>query len=279
MAKTWRGHALFAYAMAMLVFLYLPLVILAAYSFNDSRLNAVWSGFTVNWYISLLHDRFVLDALSNSLIIAGISTVVSTVLGTLGAIGIFYTRKRWYKNTLEFVNQIPVVNAEIVTAVSLCILFTFAAQIFGIQRSFLTLVIGHAVFSIPYVVMSVKPKLEQMDPALYEAAMDLGATQGQALRKVIIPQIIPGILSGFMLSVTLSLDDYVITAFTKPTTMGFETISTYVDGQTAKGGLPSQLRAFTAILFAVILIVMIGMNVKVALDSRKNRKLYEGGKK
>ena len=154
------------------------------------------------------------------------------------------------------------------TAVSLCVLFVIFAKIFGIQRSFGTLVIGHVVLSIPYVVMSVKPKLEQMDPSLYEAAMDLGATQTQSLFKVIIPDIIPGILSGFLLSITLSLDDFVITAFTKPSTGGFDTISTYVDSTTAKGGLPLQLRAFTAILFVVILIVMILMNVRSAKNAK-----------
>ena len=173
------------------------------------------------------------------------------------------------KNTMDFVTQIPVVNAEIVTAVSLCVLFVILASVFKIERSFGTLVIGHIVLSIPYVVMSVKPKLEQMDPALYEAAMDLGATQTQALWKVIIPDIVPGILSGFLLSITLSLDDYVITAFTKPTIGKFNTISTYVDGVTKKAGLPTQLRAFTAILFAVILIVMIVMNVRSNINAKK----------
>ena len=153
--------------------------------------------------------------------------------------------------------------------VSLCVLFVILASVFKIERSFGTLVIGHIVLSIPYVVMSVKPKLEQMDPALYEAAMDLGATQTQALWKVIIPDIVPGILSGFLLSITLSLDDYVITAFTKPTIGGFNTISTYVDAVTKKAGLPTQLRAFTAILFAVILIVMIVMNVRSNMNAKK----------
>ncbi|MCQ2086846.1 MAG: ABC transporter permease [Bacilli bacterium] len=268
----------------VLLLLYAPLIYITVFSFTTHKTTGMWSGFSFENYTTLFNvngnktAQAIWGAAKNTMFVALAAAGISTVIGTLGAIGIFYTKKKWYKNTLEFVNQIPVVNAEIVTAVSLCILFTFTAQLFGIQRSFLTLVIGHAVFSIPYVVMSVQPKLEQMDSALYEAAMDLGATQTQALFKVIIPQIIPGILSGFMLSVTLSLDDYVITAFTKPTTMGFETISTYVDGQTAKGGLPTQLRAFTAILFAVILIVMIGMNVKVALDSRKAKKLYGGEK-
>ena len=144
-------------------------------------------------------------------------------------------------------------------------------------RSFLTLVIGHVVLSVPYVVMSVEPKLEQMDPSLYEAAMDLGATQTKALWKVIIPDIVPGILSGFLLSVTLSLDDYVITAFTKPTSGNFNTISTYVDNAMRKPGFPTQFRAFTAILLVVILLVVVFMNVisnrrsKLALKKEKNK--------
>ena len=171
------------------------------------------------------------------------------------------------KNTLDFVTQSPIVNAEIVTAVSLCILFVICSSF--MPRSFLTLVIGHVVLSIPYVVLSVTPKLEQMDPSLYEAAMDLGATQTQALWKVVIPDIIPGILSGFMLSITLSLDDYIITAFTKPTHGGFDTISTFVDTETKRSGLPTQLRAFTAILFGLILIVMVVMNIKSSQNAKK----------
>lgn len=264
----------------MLLLLYAPLIYITVYSFTTAKTTGMWSGFSLENYTTLFNPgknkiaSQIWDACGNTMLVALSAAAISTVIGTLGAIGIFYIRKKWFKNTLEFINQIPVVNAEIVTAVSLCILFAITVK----ERSFLTLIIGHSVLALPYVVMSVKPKLEQMDPALYEAAMDLGATQTQALWKVIIPEVIPGILSGFMLSVTLSLDDYVITAFTKPTTKGFETISTYVDGQTAKGGLPTQLRAFTAILFAVILLVMIGMNVKVALDSKKSKKLYKGEK-
>ena len=257
----------------VLILMYAPLIYITVYSFTTSKTTGVWTGFTFNNYTSLFDSnnkiaQNIWSAAGNTILVALTSAAISTVLGTLGAIGIFYLRKKWMKNSMDFVTQIPVVNAEIVTAVSLCVLFVICAKAFGLQRSFLTLVIGHVVLSIPYVVMSVQPKLEQMDPALYEAAMDLGATQTQSLWKVIIPDIVPGILSGFLLSITLSLDDYVITAFTKPTTGGFDTISTYVDAVTKKAGLPTQLRAFTAILFAVILIVMVVMNIKSARNAK-----------
>lgn len=258
----------------ILVLMYAPLIYITVFSFTTSKTTGVWTGFSLSNYQTLFdsNNKFaqnIWSAAGNTVLVAVVAATISTVLGTLGAIGIFYLRKKWMKNTMDFVTQIPVVNAEIVTAVSLCVLFVICAKVFNLQRSFVTLVIGHVVLTIPYVVMSVQPKLEQMDPALYEAAMDLGATQTQSLIKVIIPDIVPGILSGFLLSVTLSLDDYVITAFTKPTTSGFDTISTYVDSATKKAGLPVQLRAFTAILFAVILIVMVVMNIKSAKNSQK----------
>lgn len=259
----------------VLLMMYAPLIYITIYSFTTNQTTGIWSGFSLDNYKTLFryatnkNAQKIWDAAKNTALVALTSATISTVLGTLGSIGMYYTRKKWIKNSLEFVNQIPVVNAEIVTAVSLCVLFVITAKAFGLSRSFLTLVIGHVVLSIPYVVMSVKPKLEQMDPSLYEAAMDLGANQTQALFKVIIPDVVPGILSGFLLSITLSLDDFVITAFTKPTTGGFDTISTYVDAATAKGGLPTQIRAFTALLFAVILIVMILMNIKSVRDAKK----------
>ena len=290
----------------VLFLMYSPLLYVAVYSFSTDKQEGGRIIFSLQNYIDLfkinprtignvssIHDFSSFEtyisklfvntkyagpiwvAALNTMIVAISSALISTVLGTLGAIGIYYLRKKWMKNTLDFVTQIPIVNAEIVTAVSLCVLFVIAAKVFHIERSVFTLIIGHVVFSIPFVVLSVKPKLEQMDPSLYEAAMDLGATQTKALWKVIIPDIIPGILSGFLLSITLSLDDYVITVFTKPTTGGFDTISTYVDSVTVKQGLPTQLRAFTAILFVVILIVMVGMNV-YSIRKAKKEKVKKG---
>ena len=269
------GALMFVYFILLLM--YAPLVYITVFSFTDAKTTGSWgaNGFTFKLYESLfnyagnLKSQEIWNAARNTILIAVVSASVSVVLGTLGAIGIYYTRRKWWRNTLEFANQIPIVNAEIVTALSLCILFV---SVLRMETSFFSLVVGHVVLSLPYVVLSVLPKLEQMDPSIYEAAMDLGATQTRALFKVVIPDIMPGILSGFMLSITLSLDDYVITTFTKPG--DFETISTYVDSAMRKGGLPTQLRAFTAILFGVILLAMIGMYVKSAISVRKqNRKL------
>ena len=259
----------------VLILMYAPLVYITVFSFTDAPTTGSWGGFSMKLYETLFNysgnakSQAIWNAARNTILVALVSAVISVVIGTLGAIGIYYTRKKWWRNTLEFANQIPIVNAEIVTALSLCILFV---SVMHMETSFFSLVVGHVVLSLPYVVLSVLPKLEQMDPSIYEAAMDLGATQTRALFKVVIPDIMPGILSGFLLSITLSLDDYVITTFTKPGS--FETISTYVDSAMRKGGLPTQLRAFTAILFGVILLAMIGMYVKSALDVRKqNRKL------
>ena len=263
----------------VLLLMYAPIIYITVYSFSEGT-TGVWTGFSINNYTTLFdlgsndYAKKIWGAAGNTALVALTAATVSTILGTLGAIGIYYSRKKWIKNSLDLVTQIPIVNAEIVTAVSLCILFVLCSSF--MPRSFLTLVIGHVVLSIPYVVISVKPKLEQMDPALYEAAMDLGATQTQALWKVIVPDIVPGILSGFLLAFTLSLDDYVITAFTKPTTGGFDTISTYIDAATKKSGLPPQFRAFTAILFAVILIVVVVMNVKSNQNAKKVMKKEKG---
>ena len=264
----------------ILTLMYAPIVYIAIFSFTKHPTTGVWSGFSLDNYINLFRPgnvdaEKIWSAAGNTALVALTAASISTILGTLGAIGIYYTRRKWIKNTMDFVTQIPVVNAEIVTAVSLCVLFVMCSKF--MPRSFLTLVVGHVVLSVPYVVMSVEPKLEQMDPSLYEAAMDLGATQTKALWKVVIPDIVPGILSGFLLSVTLSLDDYVITAFTKPTSGNFNTISTYVDSAMRKSGVPTQFRAFTAILLVVILSVVVSMNVissrrtKLALKKEKNK--------
>ena len=264
----------------VLILMYAPILYIAIFSFTKHQTTGMWSGFSFDNYINLFRPenidaQKIWSAAGNTALVALTAASISTILGTLGAIGIYYTRRKWIKTGMDFVTQIPVVNAEIVTAVSLCVMFVMCSKF--MPRSFLTLVIGHVVLSIPYVVMSVEPKLEQMDPSLYEAAMDLGATQTKALWKVIIPDIVPGILSGFLLSVTLSLDDYVITAFTKPTSGNFNTISTYVDSAMRKSGVPTQFRAFTAILLVVILLVVVFMNVisnrrsKLALKKEKNK--------
>ncbi|MDY4788439.1 MAG: ABC transporter permease [Bacilli bacterium] len=245
-----------------LFLMYLPILVLIVFSFTDSKNIGVWNGFSFNLYVSLFKNKEILQVTLNTIIVALSSALVATILGSLGAIGIFYSKRRT-KRVMDFAGQIPIMNAEIVTALSLTILFVFV----GAKFNFLTLLIGHVVLTVPFVVLSVMPKLKQMDPNTYEAALDLGATPTYALWKVIIPEIIPGIISGFMLAVTLSLDDYIITAFTKNDS--FQTLSTYIYGVTSKkGSLPPQLRALTTIIFLIILGVLFIVNFRHKKESK-----------
>ncbi|HOE06341.1 MAG TPA: ABC transporter permease [Bacilli bacterium] len=245
-----------AYISIMLLFMYAPLIVLAIFSFTNTQNIGTWNGFSFELYHLMFKNKDIMESLYNTLMVAIVSSVVSTILGTLGAIGIFYSGRK-VKKSMEAISQIPVLNAEIVTALSLTILFVFV----GVEFNFITLLIGHVVLTVPFVVLSVTPKLKQMDPSIYEAALDLGATPNTALWKVIVPEIIPGVFSGFILAITLSLDDYIITAITRNNS--FQTLSTYVYGATArKGALPPALRALSTIIFVVILIVLIIVNAR-----------------
>ena len=246
------------YIWLILLVMYLPILVLIAFSFTTSQNVGQWAGFSVELYKNLFTSKEIWVATGNTLIIAVTSAVLSVILGTAGAIGAFYSKKRM-KRVYEVVNQIPIVNAEIVMALSLCIMFTFlGTYIFRTElASYWTLLIGHMVLATPFVFISVMPKLQQMDPSLYEAAMDLGCTPNQALRKVIIPEVTPGILSGFLLSITLSLDDFVITDFTRGAGLlsgekQIETISTYVQAHIKKRPVPPELRALTTIIFILV---------------------------
>ena len=207
-------------------------------------------------------------AIGNTVIIAVISAVCSTILGTLGAVGGHYLKRKG-RAVLENINQIPVVNAEIVMALSLVVMFVFIGNmIFAGQNlfSFWTLLAGHIVISAPFVYLNVKPKLLQMDPSLYEAALDLGCAPRQALYKVVLPEILPGIFSGFMLAITLSLDDFIVTAFTRGSGLlsganNIETISTLVQAKIKKGPIPPEMRALTTIIFLIVLLVVIGITI------------------
>lgn len=253
------------YVYILLFVMYAPLLLLIVYSFTNTKLIGNWDGFSLHLYGALFKDKEIMQAFLNTFLVAIASAVVSTVLGTLGAIGIFYSGKR-SKAVLEGMSSIPVMNAEIVTALSLTILFVFC----GIQFNFITLLIGHVVLTIPFVVLSVRPKLMQMDPNIYEAALDLGATPGKALRSIVLPEIMPGVFSGFILSITLSLDDYIITAFTRDT--AFQTLSTYVYGVTSKkGALPPSLRALTTIITLIALVILIIVNIQSSREKEKKR--------
>ena len=254
----------------VLILMDLPIFYLIVNSFTTARITGTWNGFSMIPYQTLFnyagnkYAQKIWNACGNTILVALISGALATIVGTAGAIGTHYMKRKWLKSTFSFVNQIPVVNAEIVMAISLCILFVSMNW----PRTFITLIIGHMVLTLPFVVLSVEPKLEQMDNSLVEAAQDLGATEREAIFKVMIPDILPGIISGFLLSVTLSLDDYIITAFTKPG-QGFDTISTYVEAVTKKESLPIQLRAFTTVLFIIVMTAMFIISMKLRKRSER----------
>ena len=255
------------YVYILLLVMYAPLLLLIVFSFTNTKIIGKWDGFSLHLYEALFKDAEIMQAFGNTFLVAISSAVVSTILGTMGAIGIFYSGKR-SKAIMEGISNIPVINAEIVTALSLTILFVMA----GVTFNFITLLIGHVVLTIPFVILAVRPKLMQMDPNIYEAALDLGATPKKALRTIVIPQIMPGIVSGFILSITLSLDDYIITAFTRDT--AFQTLSTYVYGVTSKKGtLPPSLRALTTIITLIALVILIIVNIQSSGEKKKNEKI------
>ncbi|MBR2969080.1 MAG: ABC transporter permease [Clostridia bacterium] len=250
----------------VMLFIYTPILVLVVYSFTDSTVIGVWEGFSFQLYSDLFHDKAIMKIVGDTILLAAGAGIISTILGTTAAIGIFHSKKR-AATVMNTVNNIPIINAEIVTALSLALLFAFVLTF--INKRIISLLIGHVVITTPFVILSVMPKLKQMDPNVYEAALDLGASPTKALFTVVLPEILPGMLSGFMLSVTLSLDDYIVTAFTKPET--FNTISTYVYNAVkvpANSALPG-LRALSTLIFVLIIIIVILMNVVKKKEVRK----------
>ena len=247
-------------------FMYIPVLILAFFSFTDSTTIGAVRGFSLHNYVTLFTTEELRNMIIGTVLLAVGAAVISSILGTVGAIGAFYSRPVT-KRMVETANQIPVVNADVVTAFSICILLIV---VLGIEKNtFIPLVIGHVVLCTPFVYLAVMPKLKQMDNGLYEAALDLGATPFQALYKIVIPQIIPGIISGFMLSITLSLDDYFISTYTKPAT--FDTISTYVVNATrgAQTEIKTALWALSTVIFLVVILAVVIMNVASAKTEKK----------
>ncbi len=254
----------FCYIILILAFVYVPILLLVFYSFNQGKTIGNFEGFSLIWYRKLGDIK---DVVVNTVVLALVSAIVATVLGTLGAIGIFYNKGKLGK-TVNGMSQIPVVNSEVVTACALIMLFM--ALGFS-HRSMFGLYVGHIILCTPFVVLSVIPKLKQMDGSLYEAALDLGATPFQALFKVVLPEILPGIISGFMLAITLSLDDYIITATLSP--LDFDTISTAVyksialTTDKASERIPVY-RALTTIIFLLTVLVVVFMNIS---SNKKNQ--------
>lgn len=254
----------------VLLFIYLPILILAVYSFLDTPTIGATGDFTFQNYIKLFTTPELLDMILGTLSLAFRCAVISTILGTLGAVGAFYSKKGM-RSFVVTTNQIPIVNADVVTGFSICVLLIV---VLGMDKdTFIPLIAGHVVLASPFVYLSVVPKLKQMDYNLYEAALDLGASARQALFKIVLPQIIPGVISGFLLAVTLSLDDYFITTYTKPAT--FNTISTYVVNAT-KGSnteVKTALWALSTLIFVIILLVVLISNITA------NRKAGEKNEK
>lgn len=235
------------------LFLYAPIIVLLIFSFNEGKTRGSWDGFSLQWYRLLLEDTEILSAVRNTFLVAGITTVVSTIIGTLGAIGISSYGRR-FRELILGLNQIPVINPDIVMAVGLMVLFRTLSMEFGL----LTLTLSHIAFTVPYVVLSVLPRLRQMPDSIVEASMDLGATPYQTLMKVVVPYIRTGIAAGAMMAFTLSLDDFVISFFT--TGNGVETISTMVYSM-ARRGINPEINALSTIIFGTLLLLLVLMNI------------------
>ncbi len=250
----------------VLIFMYAPILILSVYSFTDATQIGGAGSPSIDNYVTLFTTPELRDMIFGTILLAFGAAFLATILGTIGAIGSFYSKKR-IASVMSTLNQIPVVNADVVTGFSICILLVVA---FGISKdTYVPLVIGHVTLCAPFVYLSVLPKLKQMDASIYEAALDLGASPFTALRKIVIPQIFSGILSGFALAITLSLDDYFISTYTKPAV--FDTISTYVVNAT-KGSqttIKTALWALSTVIFIIVVCIVLGMNIRVYRKQRK----------
>lgn len=250
------------YTFLIFLFLYAPILVLIVFSFNDTETasRTVFSGFSLRWYEKLFEDRLIMEALRNTLIIAVAAAVVSTVLGTMAAIGI-NSMKRLPKRVMMNITNFPMVNPEIVTGVSMMLLFVFAVGVFGGRSLGMgSIIAAHITFCLPYVILQVLPKLRQMDPALYEAAQDLGCPPVKAFFKVVLPEIMPGIVTGMIMAFTLSIDDFVISYFTSGTT---QTLPIYIYSMTRKRVSP-EINALSTVLFAAVMALLIIVNVRTS---------------
>ena len=256
------------YTALIFIFLYAPIIVLIIFSFNDTDTasRTQFSGFTLRWYQRLFEDRYILEALLNTLIIAVVSAFASTLLGNMEAVGI-NRMKRMPKKVMMNITNFPMVNPEIVTGVSMMLLFVAAVSLFGGKSlGMASLIIAHITFCLPYVIFNVSPKLRQLDPAVYDAALDLGCNPRQAFFKVVLPQLTPAILSAFLISLTYSIDDFIISYFTSGT---MQTLPIAIYSMTKKKVSP-EINALSAIMFVVILTIILAAN---AVDSAKERRL------
>lgn len=245
------------YTTLVMLFLYLPIFVLIIFSFNEGK-TTVWKGFSFKWYEELFRDDKIINALGNSLIIAVLASIFATILGTAAAIGIsnFKGKKRLL---IQSASNIPIISPDIVMGVSLMLLFTFLGVLFNFEMGFVTVLIAHICFCVPFVVLNVMPRIRKMDQSIYDAALDLGCNQWQAFYKVVIHELMPGIFSGLLMSFTYSLDDFIITYFTRGAK--FQNLSIEIYSMTHRRISP-KINALSAILFLAVLIVMILINIR-----------------
>ena len=251
------------YIFLIFLFLYAPILTLMVLSFNASRTRAKWGGFTLNWYIHLFQNRDIMEALSNTLAIALISSLAATVIGLIACVAM-NGMKKGGRAVMMGIANIPMLNAEIVTGISLMLLFLSLGMRFG----FGTVLLSHITFNIPYVILSIMPRMKQFNPNVYEAALDLGASRPNAFFRVVFPELLPGILSGFLMAFTMSLDDFIITHFTKGP--GVDTLSTKIYTEVKKGIKP-EMYALSTLIFVTVLILLVLVNRGPAISGRKNK--------
>ena len=264
----------------IMIFLFAPIVILLVFSFNEAKSLSVFSGFSLYWYRELFRDSETLNAVKNTLVLAVCAAAISTVMGTAAAVGINKLRNRYLHAVMDTVTNIPMINPEIITGISLMLMFVFVGRLFGAATSlsFWTLLIAHVTFCLPYVILQVLPKLQQMDKSLPEAAMDLGCTPLRAFLKVEIPEILPGVITGMIMAFTLSLDDFVISYFT--TGNGFQTLPIRIYNMTKKTVTPKMYALATIIFFVILALLLLSnlsdsdgsQSIKAARQKRKNAK-------
>lgn len=269
------------------LFLYAPIVLLIVFSFNATKSNRVWGGFSLDWYVELFHNSRLLGALRTTIILSVLAAFIATLLGTAAAIG-FYSMRRRARTICLSVNNIPLTNADIITGVSMMLLFVFAIGVFndsflsnllGVRwrTGFGTLLIAHITFNAPYVILSVMPKLRQLDPNVYEAAQDLGASGLYAFRKVILPEIMPGVLNGLIIAFTMSIDDFVISYFTKGS--GVTTLAVEIYTAVKKPVTP-EINALSTLMFIFVFVLLLTVNIRQArqetASARRKAKLNPG---
>lgn len=251
------------YFALMLMFLYLPIMVLIVFSFNETK-GYIWSGFSFKWYLDLFSNERILDSLKNTLIIAAVASVISTILGASAAVGVYSMQNKRVKGAIKSVTNLPLLSPEIVMGISLMLLFSMARMSGG----FLTLIIAHVSFCVPSVFLSVLPKLRQLNPNMYEAALDLGCNPFQAFVKVLLPEIMPGVITGFLMALTYSLDDFVISYFTAG---NVQTLSIEIYSMVKKRVSP-EINALSTIMFVVVLTVLLITNVRAIRKERAAEK-------